>query len=116
MLADIGISYDQSSRWQQMASIPDEHFEAAVNMAKNSAGEVTTAFLLREARKGKPIGRRKKGKAAQKRLAEIEKAQESSMLANYLHIVLRVIKQRTKFSEEETALLRELYNRIKEQS
>jgi hypothetical protein len=44
-LKDIGITKDQSSRWQQVASIPEKHFEAAVEMAKNSAGEVTTAFM-----------------------------------------------------------------------
>ncbi len=49
-LADLGISEGQSKRWQQVASIPEKHFETAVQMAKNTAGEVTTAFLLREAR------------------------------------------------------------------
>lgn len=49
-LPDLGISEDQSRRWQQVASIPENHFEAAVQMAKNTAGEVTTAFLLRRAR------------------------------------------------------------------
>jgi hypothetical protein len=35
-LPELGITKDQSSRWQQVASIPEEHFEAAVEMAKNS--------------------------------------------------------------------------------
>jgi hypothetical protein len=29
-LADIGITRDQSSRWQKLAGMSDEHFEAAV--------------------------------------------------------------------------------------
>ena len=49
-LRDLNISEDQSARWQKVASIPEKHFEAAVQMAKNTAGEVTTAFLLREAK------------------------------------------------------------------
>ena len=48
-LSEMGISKNESSRWQQVASIPEEYFEAAVAMAKNSVGEVTTAFMLREA-------------------------------------------------------------------
>ncbi|MDP1673490.1 MAG: hypothetical protein Q8L65_10275 [Burkholderiales bacterium] len=48
-LSDIGLTRDQSSRYQQLASMSDEHFEAAVETAKNSTGEVTTDFTLREA-------------------------------------------------------------------
>lgn len=107
-LSDLGISRDQSSRWQQVASIPEEHFEAAVNMAKNSAGEVTTAFLLREAKKGKPKGKPKKGKAAQERMRQLDEAQKESMLANYLHIVFRIVKSKQQFTESETALMRDL--------
>lgn len=44
-LAEIGITRDQSSRYQKLAAMPDEHFETAVETAKASAGEVTTAFM-----------------------------------------------------------------------
>ena len=37
----------QSSRWQKLAAIPEERFEEAVSAAKQIAGEVTTAGLLR---------------------------------------------------------------------
>lgn len=50
-LADIGITRDQSSRFQQLAAMPQEHFETAVAMAKATAGQVTTSFMLREAKK-----------------------------------------------------------------
>lgn len=50
-LEEIGISNTQSSRWQQLASMSEDHFEAAVATAKESAGQVTTAFMLREAAK-----------------------------------------------------------------
>lgn len=46
-LADLGISKDQSSRWQKLAAISEDKFEQAVAAAKEVAGEVTTAALLR---------------------------------------------------------------------
>lgn len=53
-IQQLGISKDQSSRWQALAAMPDEHFETAVATAKESAGQVTTAFMLREEAKHKP--------------------------------------------------------------
>lgn len=37
-LAEIGISNTQSSRWQSLASMTEEHFETAVATAKDTAG------------------------------------------------------------------------------
>lgn len=48
-LSDLGISRTQSSRYQALAGMPDEHFETAVATAKETAGEVTTAHMLRVA-------------------------------------------------------------------
>jgi len=39
-LEQIGLTKDQSSRYQKLAAMPDEHFETAVETAKASAGEV----------------------------------------------------------------------------
>lgn len=50
-LESMGISHSESSRYQQLADMPDNHFETAVATAKATAGEVTTAFMLREAKK-----------------------------------------------------------------
>lgn len=53
-LADIGISYDLSSRSQQLAAMPAEHFETAIASAKETAKAVSTTYMLRlseEARK-----------------------------------------------------------------
>ena len=46
-LSDMGISRDQSSRWQKLAAVPEDKFEQAVAAAKEVAGEVTTAAMLR---------------------------------------------------------------------
>jgi hypothetical protein len=42
-LADMGLTKDESSRYQQLAAMPVEHFETAVATAKATAG--TTASL-----------------------------------------------------------------------
>ncbi len=46
-LADIGITKNESSRWQKLAAVTDTQFEHAVAAAKEVAGEVTTAAMLR---------------------------------------------------------------------
>lgn len=48
-LEDMGINKSQSSRWQKLASVPDEQFEQAVSAAKEIAGEVTTSAMLKVA-------------------------------------------------------------------
>lgn len=53
-LADMGLTKDQSSRFQKLAAMPLDVFEAAVETAKEAVGEVTTAFMLREARTLQP--------------------------------------------------------------
>lgn len=62
-LEDIGISKDQSSRWQLTAAVSDRDFEKYVAQAKSNSGEVTTAGLLRVA---KQVVARKRQKAKQK--------------------------------------------------
>jgi hypothetical protein len=66
-LEEIGISNTQSSRWQQLASMSEDHFEAAVATAKESAGQVTTAFMLREAAKARPQGKKRRQNGARER-------------------------------------------------
>ncbi len=47
-LTDLGISKDQSSKWQRMAQMMDAAaFERALNLAKEREEELTTAALLR---------------------------------------------------------------------
>lgn len=53
-LADIGITKNESSRWQKLAAVSEEQFEHAVAAAKEVAGEVTTAAMLRAAKADDP--------------------------------------------------------------
>lgn len=48
-LADMGLTRDESSRYQRLAAMPEEHFETAVATAKSQVGQVTTAAMLRYA-------------------------------------------------------------------
>lgn len=49
-LDSLGISKNQAARWQKLAAVPESQFEQAVAAAKEVAGEVTTAALLRAAK------------------------------------------------------------------
>lgn len=57
-LSDIGLTRDQSSRYQQLAAMPEKHFEATVATAKETVGQVTSAFMLRAARRMQPTKKR----------------------------------------------------------
>lgn len=46
-IEDYGISYVQSSKWQQIANIPEEEFEEYIRDGINSGEELTTAGALR---------------------------------------------------------------------
>ncbi|QEG01544.1 hypothetical protein Mal15_56210 [Stieleria maiorica] len=50
-LSDIGVTKDQSSRWQLTAIVPEKEFERYVDTTRADCGEVTTAGLVRIARK-----------------------------------------------------------------
>ena len=52
-LRDIGVSKDQSSRWQLAATVAEEEFEEFLRKAKLKNEEVTTAGLVRLAQKNR---------------------------------------------------------------
>ena len=52
-LSEMGITKNESSRWQKLAAVDEDKFEKAVTAAKEVAGEVTTAAMLRIARADK---------------------------------------------------------------
>lgn len=111
-LEDIGVSKVQSSRWQQLASMTEEHFEAAVATAKETAGQVTTAFMLREAQKARPQA--KTGPKADAIREELKAAKERgvSLLETYARLTLSAVRSQDSFTEQELSLLAELTEAI----
>lgn len=111
-LAEIGVSKVQSSRWQSLAGMSDEHFETAVATAKDTAGQVTTAFMLREAQKAKP--QPKTGPKAEAMREELRAAKERgvSMLETYARLTLTAVRAQDSFTEQERSLLAELSEAI----
>lgn len=108
-LADMGVTFKQSSNWQTLATMSDEHFEATVEAAKDTAGEVTTAFMLREAKRGKH-GKPKTGPKADAIRQELKAASErgTSMLCSYARLLLDAIRATESFTEEEDDLLTQI--------
>lgn len=113
-LAELGVSANQSSHWQQLASMSDEHFEAAVTTAKETAGQVTTAFMLREAQRAKPQGRPQTGPKAEAIREELRAAKERgvSMLETYARLTLTAVRSQDSFTDQERSLLDELTEAI----
>lgn len=112
-LNDMGLTRDESSRYQQLAAMPDEHFETAVATAKATAGEVTSAFMLREASKHRPPAKKVTKKNAE-RLEELREAQARgvSMLCTYARLTLTALRSLTSFNDEEKAVIQELAEAI----
>lgn len=113
-LAEMGLTQNESSRYQSLASMSDEHFEAAVATAKDTAGQVTTAFMLREAAKAKPQGKAPSGPKAEAIREELKAAKERgvSMLETYARLTLTAVRAQDSFTEQERALLAELMEAI----
>lgn len=113
-LKDFGVSSDQGVRWTALAEMPEEHFETAVATAKESAGQVTTAFMLREAAKARPQGKPLKGAKADALREELKAAKERgvSMLETYARLTLSAVRAQDSFTEQEHSLLAELMDVI----
>lgn len=107
-LAQMGLTKDESSRYQQLAAMPADHFETAVATAKATAGEVTTAFMLREAKRHAPP--KKMSQADRQRLADLDAAQArgTSMLSTYARLLLQALRAQSKITEQERELLAEI--------
>lgn len=115
-LSEMGLTKDESSRYQQLAAMPAEHFETAVATAKATAGEVTTAFMLREAAKARPL--RKTSKKDKERLQELAeaKARGVSMLTTYARLTLTALRAQSEFTQEEISVLGELLEALQQVS
>jgi len=76
-LPDLGITRDQSSKWQKIAAIPEKHFNATLSAMHEAGAEVTTTALLREqkntVREQQDESRRREGLAVAAKLPDITK-------------------------------------------
>ncbi len=95
-LAEIGLTKDQSSRYQKLAAIPEERFEQAVAAARETAREVTTAAMLRTA----------KGEAAPKPASKPPAAPDQT------EELRQLLAQRTEERDDIAATARELEDRL----
>lgn len=111
-LDDNNLNHMAANRMQQLASMPEEHFETAVATAKDTAGQVTTAFMLREASRAK--GKPQKGAKADAIREELKAAKERgvSMLETYARLTLTAVRSQDSFTEQELSLLAELMDVI----
>jgi hypothetical protein len=72
-LSDLGITRDQSYRWQLEASVPDSEFERFVRECQHSCRELTSAALVRLARNGSSSERRDSRDAVDSDLEDMQK-------------------------------------------
>lgn len=109
-LQENNLNHMAANRMQQLASMSDEHFEAAVATAKDTAGQVTTAFMLREAAKskGKPLHRQSKKDKERLVALEESRARGVSMLTTYARLTLTALRSQTEYTADEIAVLSEL--------
>lgn len=114
-LPEIGLTRNESSRFQKLASIPEPRFEAAIAEAKATRHQVTTAGMLRLAEQEKPTKPTKPAgrpsKAAERRLEEL-KQHKRPMLLQYAGVLLRMVESEEDFSDEELLALRKLSDAI----
>lgn len=103
-----------AARYQSLASMTDEHFETAVATAKDIAGEVTTAFMLRESKRYKATGKPKTGAKADAARHELKAATErgASTLCTYARLLLAVVLASESLTGEERDLLLQITSAI----
>lgn len=82
-LEEIGISKDQSSRWQLAASVPEKAFERFLEEAQQEQGEVTTAGLTKLARD--LSAKKKKKDTATEAAPVVENCQMVPTISELLH-------------------------------
>ena len=84
-LTDLGVSKDQSARWQKLARVSAGDFDAHVTAVKERGEELTTAGLLRLA------------KPARRRTAKAEPADEDAPDAGVVETLAELIDSGVKF-------------------
>lgn len=113
-LSDSGLTQSAAYQYERLAAMPPEHFETAIAVAKDTAGQVTTAFMLREAKKGLPPSMPRSGPKAEALREELRAAKERgvSMLETYARLTLTAVLSQDSFTEQERSLLAELTDAI----
>lgn len=115
-IEDLGITYSDSSRWQNIAKMPAEKFEEFITETKESGGEITTAAALKIA-SGQPHVSHNSGEnewytpaeyvnAARELLGEIDLDPASSGAAN------KVVGATKYYSVEDDGLKHEWTGRV----
>lgn len=113
-LADMGVTKDQSSRWQALAAMPAEHFETAVETAKHVSGEVSAAFVLRQHKEGTDevvVKRRAPGpktKVGKQRLEALKQAATVPYVVASMRACLKAIRENPDAAAGEPELIDEL--------
>jgi hypothetical protein len=91
-LGDLGVSRDESSRWQRLAAVSDEIFERALNRIIETSGRATTAAMLREVERGDS-----KRTQADTLLARADKPEDEAAVREYalaeLHELRRELRR-----------------------
>lgn len=97
-------------RYEQLAAMPPEHFETAIATAKATAGEVTTAFMLREAKAAKPQPKPIKTKKAEAQREELRQAQERgvSLFCTYARLTIGALNALDELTDEERQVFEDL--------
>lgn len=68
-LAEIGITQNQSTRWQSIANIPEEEFEEVIQQTKEAGQELTETAFLRVVKEQKREAVREQNRALVERVA-----------------------------------------------
>jgi hypothetical protein len=85
-LSDLGLNFNQSSRYQKLAEIPEEQFEKMLDFSKANSGQVTTAAMLRLGEKLTEL------EETRREVSEFERAARWRVLRSRLDGVCRALK------------------------
>lgn len=97
-LEDLGVTRDQSKRWQRLASVPDGEFSSYLDVSRSQGQEVTAAGLLRTWNKCRTRRSSRAQQATTSRPVVLEAvlpiaAQETiSELRNHHELLARILK------------------------
>ncbi len=116
-LADMGITKNESARWQKLAAVNEAQFEQAISAAKEVAGEVTTAAMVRATTPEKPIevtaAPEPDAEQAQDDYTEIDALRDEIEELQAQLVVARMSSLNTEEQKQATALIAELRGELK---